>query len=170
LFSFQTYAKQVRHVEIAKLFVGHTEVKSNRSALIDTVNKHVKNPLGSPYCAAFVYWILDKASVKYDTKKSGLARSLVSKKYTFSSNSVLLGINEIKKGDILIWKKGETIFGHTGFAERDWNGKKGYTIEANTSKGIKGSQSNGDGIYKRYREIKPYDYFRINWITRFEYD
>lgn len=170
LFSYQTYANRVKHVEIAKLFVGHTEVKTNRSALIDTVNNHVKNPLGSPYCAAFVYWILDKANVNYDTKKSGLARSLVSKKYTFSSSSVLLGINKIQKGDILIWKKGETIFGHTGFAYSNWNGKKGYTIEANTSSGNNGSQSNGDGIYKRYREIKPYDYFRINWITRFEYD
>ena len=168
-FSFQTvYAN--RQIDVAKLFLNHTEVKPNRSAFIDTLNKHVKSPLGSPYCAAFVYWILDKTDVKYDTKKSGLARNLVSKKYSFSSNSVILGINKVQKGDILIWKKGSTIFGHAGFAYSNWNGKKGYTIEANTSKGSTGSQSNGNGIYKRYREIRPYDYFRINWITRFPND
>lgn len=98
--------------------------------------------------------------------KSGLARKLVTKKQTFTAYDVVMGRQQIKKGDILIWQKGTTIYGHTGFASDDWDGTTGKTIEANTSPGTGGNQSNGDGVYQRKRTIEVYSYFRIKWITR----
>lgn len=133
---------------------------------MDRFNRHVGSPLGSPYCAAFVYFCLDSLGIDYDMKRSGLARRLVSKTKSFSAIEVIYGREKILKDDILIWQKGQTIFGHGGISAEDWEGTSGATIEANTSSGTSGNQSNGDGIYKKNRRIEPYNYFRIKWITR----
>jgi hypothetical protein len=153
-------------VAIARSYVGESEKKPNRSFHIDRWNRNVRNPLGSPYCAAFVYWCLDSAGVKYPQKKSGLARGLVTKKQTFTAYDVIMGRQKVLKGDIPIWQKGTTMFGHTGFAAEDWDGTGGKTIEANTSPGTGGNQSDGDGVHIRNRRIEVYSYFRIKWFTR----
>lgn len=84
---------------------------------------------------------------------------------TYSAWEVVRGAKTVRQGDGLIWQKGETVFGHFGFANEDWQGAKGETVEANTSAGTRGSQSNGDGIYRRTRAISPTSYFRIVAIT-----
>jgi len=160
-------SSQSKFVEIAKSYKYVREIKPNRSPEIDKWNRNVGSPLGASYCGAFVYWCLDRAKIKYDTRKSGLARHLVSKKKSFSASSVLFGKNQIKKNDVLIWQKGESIYGHAGITTADWDGVSGPTIEANTSSGNSGSQSNGNGVFERWRTISPYSYFRIKWITRF---
>lgn len=133
---------------------------------MDRFNRNAKAPLGSPYCAVFVYYMLDSAGIDYPMKKSGLARSLVTKTITFTALDVLNKKETVKKDDIPIWQKGETIFGHAGIASADWDGKNGMVIEANTSPGSSGSQSDGDGIWEKKRKIEPFNYFRIKWFTR----
>lgn len=50
-----------------------------------------------------------------------------------------------KKGAIIIYS-----FGHTGICE-SWTSSAVTAIEGNTSKGTSGSQTNGDGVYRRTR-------------------
>lgn len=123
------------------------------------MNRYVGSPLGSPYCAAAVSY-----SIRPNSLRSGLARALRNKN-TFAALEVIQGKKQIKRGYIIIWQKGETISGHAGLANRDWNGVKGETVEGNTSAGNKGSQSNGDGFFIRQRSIQPTAYFRIKYIT-----
>lgn len=149
------------HLDRFKNWIGQTETKGqNRSNLIDSMNRYVGNPLGSPYCAAAVCYSL-RPSVKF---KTGLASRLRTKE-SFTSWEVIVGKRHIKKGYIIIWQKGNTIFGHAGLACEDWDGIKGETFEGNTSPDNKGSQSNGGGFWHRFRTIQPTSYFRIKYIT-----
>ena len=146
-----------------KSWVGKTETHgANRSPLIDSMNKYVKNPVGSPYCAATVcYSEYQSGKPKHRT---GLARN-VRDSSTFSSNDVIMGKRKVERGSYVIYQKGETIFGHIETAIKDWKSIEGETIGGNTSPTNKGSQSNGGGFYKRWRKIEPYSYSKIRWIT-----
>lgn len=140
-----------------------TEVNGpNRSPLIDSMCKYVKTALGSSYCAATVCYS------QYLSGKPGfktaLARNLRDKG-TFPAMDVITGKRQIKRGNVIIWQDGDTVFGHAATAREDWVGTKGKTYEGNTSPGTKGSQSNGGGFYPRDRTIEPYAYKRIKWIT-----
>lgn len=95
--------------------------------------------------------------------RSGLARHYWLKSprhFRHTIGEVLAGRYSPKAGDLVIWARGNTIYGHIGFVLYDWNGDRGWTIEANTSSG-KGSQYDGDGVYKRLRKIEPFNYFKI---------
>lgn len=67
---------------------------------------------------------------------------------------------ELPAGTIIVWRRGTTPFGHAGLVEI-WKGRSGTTIEGNTSSGERGSQNDGDGVYRRRRTINPTNYFRI---------
>jgi hypothetical protein len=153
------HSQSFSHLDRFRQWIGQKEQKPNRSPLIDSMNRYVGSPLGSPYCAAAVSY-----SIRPNGPKSGLARSLRTRT-TFTALDVIQGKKQIKRGYILIWQKGETISGHAGLANKDWNKTSGETVEGNTSAGNKGSQSNGDGFFIRQRSIQPTSYFRIKWIT-----
>jgi hypothetical protein len=104
-----------------------------------------------------------------------MARSFVQKKAikkdgyevrTFTALDVINGKEKVLEGDFGTYQKGTTISGHAIVVNADWKGISGETIEANTSSGTKGSQDNGDGVYKRIRKIEPFNYFRLKWFTR----
>lgn len=152
----------IRVVDVFGQWIGQQELRPNRSPLIDSMNRYVGNPLGAPYCAAAVSYAYYKVGKPY--VKSGLARNLRTKD-TYSAYDVFVGKRTVKKGDILIWQKGETISGHAAVAKDDWVGKSGKTDEGNTSPGNSGSQSDGDGFWERWRTISPTSYFRIKWVT-----
>jgi len=80
------------------------------------------------------------------------------------ASQVLIGQKRPEPGDIVVWRKGNTIFGHAGIV-LEWNGACGKTIEANTSSGVYGSQADGDGVWIRERCIEPGNYFRIVSFT-----
>ena len=156
-----------RQVQIAEQYLFVRETNGyNRSPEIDSMNQNCRNPPGASYCAAAVYWCLDKAGVYYPNKKSGLARSLRNNN-TFTAWDVLNKKKNIKAGDAIIWQKGKTINGHAALADEDWPGSSGKTIEANTSPGGSGNQADGDGFFIKKRRIEPFNYFRIKWITPF---
>lgn len=133
------------------------EKQPNRSVEIDKFNKAVNNPLGAPYCAAFVGYCL-KVNKALQPKISGLAINYYNKGYKpYSAGSVLRGKSKIESGDIVIWQRGETIKGHTGFVLEYKNGII-TTIEANTDGA---GTREGDGVYIKKRKIEPYNFFRI---------
>ena len=157
-----------QHLRIAQNYVGTVEkTGKNDGAEVEYIIKRGKGAKGSPYCAYFVTLCIDSAKIKEPTVRSGLARNFKTKK-SIKASDVILGKVEIPKGTILVWEKGNTIYGHVGFVF-EWKKDKGMTIEANTSCGSKGSQSDGDGIWIRKRKIEPLNYFRITSFTLVKY-
>jgi len=126
------------------------EVGKNRGKQVDIFNKNVGNPLGSDWCGAFVAYCLDAVNSEFKVR-SGLARHYYTKaEKTYSAGEVLRGKRQVEFGDMVIWARGKTIFGHVAFA-LNWEGKRGTTIEGNTDK----------GVAVKNRVIYPYSYFRI---------
>lgn len=172
LFSFwllhwSSNANAQQHLLIASSHIGHLEHGNNRSALIDRWNHAVGAPLGSPWCASFVSFCLAQGFVKGPATRSAWSRAFVLRS-SIPASWVLSGQYQVRKGDIIIWRRSATQ-GHIGFAKEDWRGSKGATIEGNTSSGLKGSQWNGNGVFARQRSISPFNHFRITHITPVTY-
>lgn len=157
-----------KHILIAEKYVGTTELTGNNDGpFIDYIIKRGGGSKHSSYCAYFVTFCIDSAKVKTPTVRTGLAINFKTKN-SIPAKDVLIGKTKIKCGTILIFQHGNTIHGHTGFV-LNWYKQSGTTIEGNTSPGIKGSQSNGDGIWKKNRSIEPLNYFRIISFTPVTY-
>lgn len=134
---------------------------SNRGKMIDVYNKHVGNPIASPYCAAFVSYNLD--SVGIINPHSGYSPAYAQKKDIVWKNKGVQG--EIKPGDVVTYYYSNLgRVGHTGFYIR--NDVNGYiiTIEANTggSGSVGTIDREGSGVYKKKRELN-----KVYAITRF---
>lgn len=152
-------------VNIAKSFDGIKEVGNNRGKFIDIINRFTKVPLGSPYCASFVSFVIDSANkitpIQHKVK-SALAQKLRNK-LTYSAKMVLDGKRYPQKGEVVIWQKGKTAFGHAGIITENWKETKGQTIQANTNKSAE--SRDGNGIYIKMAKINPFSYFRIVAFT-----
>lgn len=162
-------ASYPKHLVIAQNFVGVKEIGNNRGLWIDRWNKRAGIGVGNPYCATFGKFCLDSAKAVTPTIRSPLATNWLRNKWPISAKDVYYGFNDVPVGSCVIWRNGETINGHFGFFVK-WLGKnKLYTIEANTSSGIKGSQRDGNGVYNRERVLSPFAYFRIEGFVPVTY-
>ncbi len=162
------HSQTPRHLAIAESYVGTVErTGHNDGAKIEYIIRRGGGAKGSSYCAYFVSLCLDSAKVKTPAVRSGLARSF-KRKTSIPARDVLMGKVQIPPGTIIVWEKGETINGHTGFV-RSWGTRSGTTVEGNTSSGQSGSQADGDGIWIRKRSIEPANYFRITSFTLVTY-
>lgn len=149
-----SYIGRKPSIDSAIKYINVREIKPNRSVEIDRFNRFVGVALGSSWCGAFV---------SYCTNGNPVKAALARKHYTgkiHSAGEVIRGLYKPKFSDKIVWARGETIFGHIGFV-LNWNKNSGLTIEGNTSSGASGSQSNGDGVFIRHRQISLYNYFRI---------
>lgn len=140
-------------VNIAKKYVGTIEIGKNRGIFQDSVNKYVGNTLGSPYCMAFVMYCIEQIKPNI-YKKTGLATAFKGKRL-IKAIDVWNNKEQVKKGYVIIWQKGTSIYGHAGIATENWNGIEGQTIQANTTMNKK------QGIFIKKAKIEPYNYFRI---------
>lgn len=140
-------------VNIAKKYVGTIEIGKNRGILQDSVNKYVGNTLGSPYCMAFVMYCIEQIKPNI-YKKTGLATAFKGKRL-IKAIDVIYRKEKVKKGYVIIWQKGNGIFGHAGIASENWQYISGETIQANIIKNGK------EGIWIKEAKIEPYNYFRI---------
>lgn len=158
-----------KHLDIAQSFVGVQEATGrNDGPEVEMFLQSVGRKKGDSWCSAFVSYCLTVTDVKEPTIRSGLARAFKKSKGLINANDVLRGTKKIEPGSIVGWEKGNTIFGHIGFV-MDWRQQYGTTIEGNTSSGVQGSQSDGDGVYIRSRSIQPANYFRIRWFVPVTY-
>lgn len=151
------------HLDTALAYAGVTEASANRGPEIERFLANVGLRGGNPYCAAFVSYSLDAASVAAPSVRSALASDFILPT-SIRSLDVLRGAVAPPSGSIIVWRKGNTIFGHAGLVI-EWDGASGRTIEANTSSGVHGNQRDGEGIYERDRTIQPGSYFRITNFT-----
>lgn len=157
------------HLETALSFEGVTELTgANDGPDIKRFLAAVGLNAGNPYCAAFISFCLDSARVDRPKVRSGLASHFITGNST-PAREVLRGTVEIFPGTILIWRKGNTIYGHAGFVISQEGPARFTTIEANTGAGAYGNQRDGDGVWRREREIQPGSYFRITDFTRVQY-
>lgn len=166
VFALPIHSDKEQALNIARSLVGVKEEKNNSGYWINKFLKTVGLKPGNEWCGAFIAFCLDSAKVKSLKVRSGLARRYI-RNNSIKATKVLEGNMVIPSGSIIVWRRGNTIFGHVGFVEF-WKGKNGTTIEGNTSSGKKGSQYAGDGVYRRYRTISPFNYFRITDFTIYE--
>lgn len=156
------------HIRIAATYLNTIEKPNNRGRLIDTWNRAVHAPLGSPYCASFVSWCLSQSGAMLPAVRSASSRAFVTKQ----SIPILSATQQQLQGyPVIVWvRRGG---GHVGFIRRSQRNGMLTTIEANTSSGNKGSQWNGGGVWQRNRRLKqiasPYNVFRATHITPVKY-
>jgi len=148
--------------------VGIRERSYNSGPEIDHWLRHVGLSPRNPYCAACMTHALDSAKVAWPRIRTGLAMNY-RLRGSFKATDVLSGKVVLLPGDLVIWQKGNTIYGHIGVVETVVDRRTVITIEANTSSGVRGSQRDGDGVYRRRRLIEPYNYFGIKYATRPRY-
>jgi hypothetical protein len=161
-------SQQPEHLRIALSYEGVIEVTPNSSPEIDKWLRYVGLSPKHPYCAAYVSYCIGKAEVAAPKIKSARAQSFIIKQ-SIPAIKVLRGEIEIPTGSIVVWKQGETLFGHVGFTTSIWKGASGKTIEANTSSNARGNQRDGEGVYSKTRTIIPTAAFRITHFTLVEY-
>jgi hypothetical protein len=159
---------QTALIDTAKRYVGIKELTGhNDGYFIEKFLKSVGRKKGDSYCAAFVSYCATKSFVKYPGIRSGLARSFKLPGF-IKATDVFYGAR-IPAGSLVGFENIGTWSGHIEILKKDSQGSTLYTIGANTSNGLKGSQSDGNGIYERTRKVCPYGQFRITWFTRVKY-
>jgi hypothetical protein len=159
------------HLDLAESYIGTTELTGNNDGLeVEQFLGSVGLKKGNPYCAAFISFILDETpGIKSPTIRTALASKFITNT-SIDAKQVLRGTEAIPDGSIVIWQKGNTIFGHAGFVESQLSSNRFRTIEANTRSGTYGDQSDGDGVWRRQRSILPGNYFRITKFTFVRYE
>ena len=157
-YSAQRYELEVKQelLNISYIFllkqIGVTEKTGNNDGEVVKYLQSVGLYKGNPYCAAGQYWVFMKAA-----DSLGLDKSFIPIPRTGLSSSIFefgringRHTNFItKKHDLLIWKKGNTIYGHT---ERIIEtGKAGWvwTVGFNT----KDAKTGMEGVFKKRRNI-----------------
>lgn len=156
----------IPHLEVAKSFLGITERSGkNDGKEVEMFLSFVGRKKGDSWCAAFVSYCLWKSNVKYPKIKSGLAQHFRSKN-SVEAREVLFG-KKIPAGSLVIWQKGNSIYGHIGFVI-EWERESGITIEGNTSP-PEDSKSIYEGVFIKKRKIEPANYFRIRWFEQVIY-
>ena len=110
---------------------------------------------GNPWCAMFVSWVYGQAglsaTVAASTKK-GFASCDAGLKW-FAKKGKLVPIGDAQPGDIACFQFDDDAQpDHVGIIiKNNTKLKRLVCIEGNTAGDAKGSQSNGDGVYKKKR-------------------
>lgn len=146
-----------RHIEIARANIGVPPKDS-----VDSWLAFVGLPPGNPFCAAAQSVWLHQAGVKEPLLKTGLANNYVFKtpqRLHISAGRVLAGVEQVPKGALLVYRRGDTVFGHIG-AATSWDGASGVYISANTSP-PGGAHSSGGGVWEKEAHINPNSHLRI---------
>ncbi len=162
-------AKSQVHLDTAISYVGIVEKTGNNDGEeIEMFLASVGGKPGMSYCAAFVSYVLNQVqTVKFPKYRGLMARGFA--RGAIPINKAML-LEKVSPGDILVWQRGNSIFGHVGFIiEVNYDTFTFETVEANTSSGDKGSQYDGDGIYIRERKYNVTNYFRMTHINKVLY-
>ena len=107
-----------------------------------------------PWCAMFVSKCFEEggatALIAGAQTKKGFASCDAGLKY-FSKKGLLVPVGQAEEGDIVFFQFDDDAQpDHVGIVVKN-DGKNLYCLEGNTSGDGKGSQSNGDGVFKKKR-------------------
>lgn len=153
------------HIEIARNNIGVPPTDSINGWL-----RFVGLGPNNPWCAAALSSWLHQANVRQPQVRSGLARDFATRspaRIRVSAGRVLIGAVAIPRGSLVVFRRGDTIFGHVGIATEHWRGQTGMYISGNTSRpGSGGSEFSGGGVWEKPVSIVPSAHLRI---TEFVY-
>ena len=131
--------------------IGYTEKPYNRTKFGQWYGLD-----GYSWCMMFDQWCFSKAKQPLPYRTASCSALLAWYKAN-RPQDVISPKQPPRPNYIVIFK-----FGHTGIVERD-DGDYIITVEGNTSKGDSGSQSNGDGVYRRRRHKSLVDAYIRAW-------
>jgi hypothetical protein len=119
---------------------------------------------GNEWCVSFCQWAYRNAAgflgVNFNMIKTGHSLSAFSFAKKFGS-----GIDEnIKRGDWIIFQRGETWKGHCGIV-LSFDGKVLYTIEGNVTPN---ESANNQGVFRKVRNINKFGWLKIVGFIGFE--
>lgn len=157
-------------IAMAGTLLGTKEVppKSNRGLVIDKIQQYF-GLRGQQYCVMFVLYCYIEACNRLKIKFSF---PLTASSQTLFEDAKKIGATYtdpklIKPGDIVIWRKLKLWQGHAGMVISSlFNDGTFWTIEGNTSNSDYGSQTDGDGIYKRIRKANKINFTLSNFYIR----
>lgn len=135
----------------AQACVGETEVGgNNRGKFVQLVQKTSDGYAGGEaWCMSFV-----QSMVAYAEVKTGVQSSLFTSEHCMTTWRKSKAADRVKKipapGAIIIWQKGSSESGHTGFVA-EYLDKKMTTVEGNTGSN---NMRDGDGVYSKTRSTK----------------
>lgn len=148
------------HFDTARSYIGTVDRGDNTGRDVDRFLASVGIDTPAPWCAAYASYCLSVNDIEFPTERSALASDFITRR-SMKASHVLLGREQPQKGDLVIWRRGNGIFGHIGFVS-EWRGECGQTVEGNTSPpdGLE-----YDGVWGKDRCIQPGNYFRIVSFT-----
>ena len=134
-------------IKVAEKEIGYVEGKNN------STKYGIAYGMNNVYwCMEFVWWCFNQIdkSYFYDGNKCASCSQLMN----WAKSKGQWVTKDYKAGDILIykWKNSKNAADHTGICTSA-NSSYVNAIEGNTSSGSSGSQSNGDGVYRRKRAL-----------------
>jgi cell wall-associated NlpC family hydrolase len=136
-------------VDIAKAELGYVEIPVNNTKYGKWYGLN-----NVSWCAIFVSWCFNKAGLSGAVaaqNRKGFASCDAGLKW-FAKNNKLIPVGQAQAGDIVFFQFDKDAEpDHVGIVVSNDGKKYLSTIEANTSSGDKGSQSNGDGVFARKR-------------------
>lgn len=141
--------KQVEKIlKTAAAEIGYKEAKTNKTKYGKAYGLD-----GQPWCVIFQWWVFQQACLPLlFCGGSKLASCSAVRNYAIGQKQWVT--SNYQPGDLVIFdftgKK--TTTNHIGLIE-SVSGNTLTTIEGNTSSGSAGSQSNGDGVYRRQRNV-----------------
>lgn len=113
------------------------------------------------WCCIFIWWLFHESGADdmFGTKTASCTALWNQHKAQAVSK------NNLKAGDIVFFDfSGGSECNHVGIVENAGSSQV-TTIEGNTSSGNSGSQSNGDGVYRRYRKRSVISHaYRPNYV------
>lgn len=138
-------------VATARGQVGYTEIPRN---ITKYWRERKPSFQGAPWCGGFADWCWGKSGMDLRDHVNLYSASALR---TAARKAGAYKTDRAKTGDIVLYGFGDSVLEHIGIAWPD-EGSSGYrAIEGNTSPGSVGSQSNGGGVYIRYRGRKSID-------------
>lgn len=137
-------------LDIAKAELGTVEAPVNKTKYGKWYGLN-----GQPWCAMFVSWCFNQAGLSKSIaaqSPKGFASCDAGLKW-FAKKGKLIPVGQAKPGDIVFFQFDDDAQpDHVGIVTSNNRVTKNLNcIEGNTSSGNAGSQSNGDGVYKRKR-------------------
>ena len=136
--------------ELCEKQLGYTEGANN-----DTIFGKWYGLNNNPWCAMFVSWVFNEAGRVSEiaaSSKKGFASCDAGLKW-FAKKGNLVPIGNAQPGDIAFFQFDDDAQpDHVGIViKNNTKLKRLVCIEGNTAGDAKGSQSNGDGVYKKKR-------------------
>lgn len=102
------------------------------------------------WCVQFIWWLfwyLNSSALFNGGEKTASCSAV----YRWAKAAgLLVSWSQARKGDLVLFKFSSSPPDHIGIIEAAGTSRL-TTVEGNTSNGNSGSQSNGDGVYRRYR-------------------